>query len=104
MPEPVRTVSAECKEAGRLAPVVDRNRCEGKADCERVCPYQVFALSRLSSADKAELSLLGRVKAFVHGGRQAFVVHPEQCHACGLCVSACPEHAITLAAVRPQAP
>ena len=33
---------AECKEAGRLVPVIDRHRCEGKEDCVRVCPYHVF--------------------------------------------------------------
>jgi ferredoxin len=34
--------SAGCSEVtGKLAPFVDRNRCEGKADCVRVCPYDV---------------------------------------------------------------
>lgn len=99
MPESARPVSANCKDPGQLIPVIDRNRCEGKADCQRVCPYQVFELARLGADDKASLSLRGRIKAFVHGNRQAFVVRPEQCHACGLCVSACPERAIKLAAV-----
>jgi NAD-dependent dihydropyrimidine dehydrogenase PreA subunit len=31
-----------------------------------------------------------------HGGRQAFAERAEQCSACGLCVQACPEQAITL--------
>ena len=42
------------------------------------------------------MSLRGRLKALVHGSRQAFVARPEACHACGLCVAACPERAITL--------
>jgi NAD-dependent dihydropyrimidine dehydrogenase PreA subunit len=37
-----------------------------------------------------------RIKSFVHGHKKAFVIAPEQCHACGLCVKACPEKAIKL--------
>jgi NAD-dependent dihydropyrimidine dehydrogenase PreA subunit len=80
--------------------VVDRNRCEAKAECVRVCPYEVFELRALGPADKAGMSLLGRMKAYFHGDRQAFVVRPEDCHACRLCVAACPEDAIRLEAYR----
>jgi 4Fe-4S ferredoxin len=87
----------ECKEPGLLRPVINRNRCEGKEDCVRVCPYDVFAIGVLSQEQREELSVLGRVKGFFHGYRQASAVRAEQCHACGLCVTACPEKAITLA-------
>ena len=88
----------ECSgEPGRVAPVVDRDRCEAKADCVRVCPYDVFEIHSLSKDDRASLSLLGRIKAWVHGNMQAFVVRPEACHACQLCVEACPENALSLA-------
>ena len=30
-------------EPGKVAPVVDRNRCEGKEDCVRVCPEACHA-------------------------------------------------------------
>ena len=43
---------------------------------------------------------VGKVKAWAHGNRQAYVVRPFDCHACGLCVAACPEEAIRLAAYR----
>jgi len=88
-----------CKEdhAGK-APLVDRNRCEGKADCEAVCPFGVFEVRRLSEAERVGVSLRGRLNLFAHRGRQAVVVAPEQCHACGLCVAACPERAIRLVA------
>jgi 4Fe-4S ferredoxin len=82
--------------AGVTRPVVDSGRCEGKKDCVRVCPYSVFEVRRLNAAERGALSLLTRVKVAVHGGKQAFVVRGDDCHACGLCVAACPEHAIRL--------
>jgi NAD-dependent dihydropyrimidine dehydrogenase PreA subunit len=78
--------------------MIDRNRCEAKADCVRVCPYDVFEIRPLAAADRVALSLVGRVKAFVHGNKQAYVVRGGDCHACRLCVDACPEDAIRLAA------
>ncbi len=84
-------------EPGKVAPVVDRNRCEGKEDCVRVCPYDVFEMGLLSKEDRASLSLIGMLKAWAHGNRQAFVVQPGSCHACQLCVEACPEDALSLA-------
>jgi 4Fe-4S ferredoxin len=94
-----QTDQAGCGSAGRLAPVVDRDRCEGKAACVAVCPFDVFEMDRLTPAQRAELTLIGRMKAFFHGGRQAFAVRPEDCHACGRCVTACPERAIRLVKV-----
>lgn len=90
--------TTECKgEPGRVAPVVDRNRCEAKADCVRVCPYDVFEIRPLEPSDRAALSLIGKLKAFVHGNKQAYVVRGADCHACQLCIEACPEHALKLA-------
>jgi NAD-dependent dihydropyrimidine dehydrogenase PreA subunit len=86
-----------CKhEPGVVAPVIDRNRCEGKEDCVRVCPYHVFEMGTLGAAERAGLSLVGRLRAWAHRGRQAFAVRAGDCHGCGLCVSACPERAIQL--------
>jgi NAD-dependent dihydropyrimidine dehydrogenase PreA subunit len=90
--------SSECKEPGRLVPVVDRSRCEGKRDCVEVCPYHVFDVRKLTDAERGRLGLLTRIKVFVHGGRQAFATRAQDCHACGRCVSACPEKAIKLRA------
>lgn len=90
----------DCKhEAGLFAPRIDRSRCEGKEDCVSVCPYGVFDVRKLTAAERGELSLLARVKVFAHGGKQAFAVRADDCHACGLCVQACPERAIKLKAV-----
>jgi NAD-dependent dihydropyrimidine dehydrogenase PreA subunit len=82
--------------AGVVAPVVDLKRCEGKADCVRVCPYDVFEVRKLTGEERLRLSLLARLKVMAHGGKQAFVVNGDQCRSCGLCVAACPEHAIRL--------
>ncbi len=81
---------------GAVRPVIDRNRCEAKAACVAVCPYQVFAIAPLTPAQRAGLSLKGRIKAFFHGSRQAVAVRAEDCHGCGRCVPACPEGAISL--------
>lgn len=86
---------------GKVAPTIDRNRCEGKDDCVQVCPYDVFEMGTISKEQRTTLSLKGRLKAWAHGGKQAFVVAPEACHACILCVTACPEKAITLVPTRP---
>jgi 4Fe-4S ferredoxin len=88
--------AAECKEAGRLVPVIDVKRCEAKQDCVEVCPYGVFTVRKLTDSERAALGLLTRFKVLVHGGKQAFVERPGDCHACGLCVTACPERAIQL--------
>ena len=89
---------AECKQetGGIFAPVIDRMRCEAKEDCVEACPYDVFEVHKLSDDDKRAMPLIARVKAWVHGNRQAFAVRADECHACGLCVTACPEHAIKL--------
>jgi NAD-dependent dihydropyrimidine dehydrogenase PreA subunit len=89
--------TAACKQpAGAFLPVINRNRCEGKEDCVRVCPYEVFEVRLLSDHERGALSIGSRLKAWVHGNRQAFAVNAAECHACGLCVAACPEHAIKL--------
>jgi len=93
--------SPECTGTpGKVAPIIDRNRCEGKEDCLRVCPYDVFTMGLISKAERSSLTIKGRIKAWAHGGKQAFVTHPDGCHACTLCIAACPEEAISLATNR----
>ena len=87
-----------CKQLpGDFTPVIDRNRCEGKADCVVVCPYDVFELDLVPADARTGLSFTGRLKGMLHGWKQAYAVNAEACRACGLCVSACPEKAIKLA-------
>jgi len=86
------------KKEGRLQPEINRNRCDGKTTCVDRCPYGVLEMGILTAQDKKHLSLKGRVKAFVHRGRQVMVVSPDLCRACNQCVMVCPENAIRLVA------
>ena len=90
-------MSAECRaEAGAFVPVVDRAKCEGKADCVRVCPYDVFEVRRIDDADFAGLGVLAKLKSIAHGRKTAYTPKAAACEACGKCVEACPEKAIKL--------
>jgi 4Fe-4S ferredoxin len=89
----------ECAaEAGSYRPVIDRNACEGKRDCVEVCPYDVFEVRQIEDEDFSSLSFLGKLKSRAHGRQTAYTPHADLCQACGLCVVACPEKAITLVA------
>ncbi len=87
----------DCRQApGLFRPVIDRNRCEGKKECVAVCPYHVFTMATVEPELRRGLSLRGKLKGFAHRWQQAFASNADACHACGLCVAACPEKAITL--------
>jgi 4Fe-4S ferredoxin len=89
--------TSSCKQPpGTFAPVIDRNRCEGKAECVSACPKDVFVLGVLPKSERGGLSLMSRLKGAAHGWKQAFMPNIAACEACGLCVTACPEKAITL--------
>jgi 4Fe-4S ferredoxin len=95
LPTPVST--PECLHPARVfAPVVDARKCEGKAACAAVCPYDVFEIRHFERNELPQLGMRGTLKWWVNGGRQADVVRADQCHGCGLCVKACPEDAISL--------
>jgi 4Fe-4S ferredoxin len=94
--DPARPGEACAAAPGAWRPVVDRARCEGKADCAAVCPYDVFEVGRISDGDYRALPFLGRLKVRAHGMKTALTPRADACRACGLCVVACPEDALTL--------
>jgi NAD-dependent dihydropyrimidine dehydrogenase PreA subunit len=92
--------SAECRAApGEFTPVVNRAKCEGKAECVEVCPVQVFDVRRMDDRDFAQLGVLAKLKSLAHGRKTAYTPRASVCEACGKCVAACPEKAIKLARV-----
>jgi 4Fe-4S ferredoxin len=94
-----------CKQPpGVFVPVVNRARCEGKEDCVRACPYEVFAVRELNQRERQALPFFARLKALAHGNRQAFTLHGESCHACALCVAVCPQSALDLTRIGAAAP
>jgi NAD-dependent dihydropyrimidine dehydrogenase PreA subunit len=94
---PMTKPDPNCKfDAGVMVPVIDPMRCEAKGPCVPICPYDVLLIRTVPAEEKAKLPLTGRFKLLVHGGKQAFVVDPDTCRGCGLCVKACPEKAIKL--------
>ncbi len=91
------TGTRDCRHPpGAFVPVIDRNRCEGKAECVKVCPTHVFVVGTLPPGDRNNLRFAGRIKGFVHRWQQALLIDPTACEACGKCVAACPEKAIAL--------
>jgi len=87
----------KCKaEPGSWIPVVDRRRCEAETDCVAVCPYDVFEIGPIDKAEHRAMPLMIRLKLWAHGMKTAYTPRADACQACGLCVVACPEDAITL--------
>jgi len=84
--------------AGTWTPTIDHARCEAKHDCVDVCPNDVFEVRQIDAGDYADLNRLAKLRVTAHRRQTAYAVRAGDCRACGLCVVACPEHAITLRA------
>lgn len=63
-----------------------------------VCPYDVFEVRRMDDADFAALGFFAKLESRAHRRQTAYTPKADACRACGLCVVARPEKAITLVA------
>ena len=61
-----------------------------------VCPNDVFEIRRINDDDFSRLPPLAKLRVLAHRRRTAYTPNADACRACGLCVVACPEEAITL--------
>ena len=84
----------------KVRPVIDHDRCLpspfGKADCIEECSENIIELQKFDKTRKKNFSIGRKFLVFLHRGRQAFVISPENCVACGVCVQVCPKKAIKL--------
>ena len=69
----------------------------GQAGLRAGLPYDVFEVRRMDTEDFTALGMLGKLRSTAHRRMTAYTVRADQCQECGLCVTACPEDAITLA-------
>ena len=78
----VSSAREQCEDvAGKWRVLIDRNRCEGKEDCVRVCPEGVFTVRKLTDEEFRThvTGFLARLKVRAHGKRQAFADDEADC-------------------------
>lgn len=81
---------------GVYHPEVDPKLCEGKGDCVAVCPFEVFEVGPMDDETFDAMPPLVKLRLWAHGRKTSHTPRAGDCRACGLCVVACPEHAIRL--------
>ena len=57
---------------------------------------KILIAPSILAADFAALGFLAKLKSRGHGRKTAYTPGADACHACALCVRACPETAIRL--------
>jgi 4Fe-4S ferredoxin len=92
----VRDSALSNADEGAWSPIVDHGQWEGKRDCVVVCPHDVFEIRRIDDRDFKQLPTLAKVRVAAHHRQTAYTPNADACRACGLCVVACPEGAISL--------
>ena len=56
----------------------------------------MFEIRRIDDSDFRGLSALAKLRVLAHRRQTAYTPNADACRACGLCVVACPEGAISL--------
>ena len=80
----------------RYIPDININKCESDEHCVIQCPNDVLEMRVITDDEYKALSMIGKLKARVHGREKAFVIYPDECIGCGECVKVCPEKAIKM--------
>lgn len=76
---------------------INPNSCDGCGACVEVCKKSVLELRDITDQEHKALHFMGKFKVRIKGREKSFVVQPENCVSCGLCVKHCHERAIRLA-------
>ena len=82
-----------------LAPrevIINRNYCDGCAECVTVCPNYVLILQEITSEEYKSLSDAGKLNVILKGRQKSSVRNIEACVFCGLCEDHCHETAIAV--------
>ena len=101
-PSPRPILAAALEATSQQSALFRRTGChhacaDAKCPCVTACPHNVLEIRPLTAADKRQLSLGDRFRAWVHRNRQAYVIKADVCTACARCVQACPvPHVIRL--------
>ena len=74
----------------------DNTHQQHSAITEAVLRFRQKLAGFIDTADFKSLNLLQKFRLRVHGMQVAYTPNADACRACGLCVTACPEKAITL--------
>ena len=92
-----RTDEQPCKHPpGVMVPVSRSKSLRRQGGVCVLCPTNVFVVAVLPAEQRGGLTLMGRLKGFGHGWKQAFTPNAAACEGCAKCVEACPEGAIRL--------
>lgn len=81
-----------------MIPKIGLNKCCGCGTCVSGCPQEVFEMRALTQEEQGQLNFIGKFKVKKTGNVRPFVVHEDNCIACGKCVNNCHERTIKLIA------
>src|SRR5258708_5154033 len=63
-----------CKEPARIVrPVINTHKCEGAGECEAVCPFDVFAVRRLTTDERRALPLFPWLNVIAPHVKNAYI-------------------------------
>lgn len=83
----------------KLIPVIDYNKCTGKAVCVEVCPEGIFEIRNLDQiqfCEETKASGICPEPRYATKDKRSYPVNIDKCTECGICIEKCPEQAIRL--------